>query len=161
MVRYNSDNCYADDENYVDIKYKFGSKYTTERVYIKNQVHTSLTGLILDSQTNEPVPYARVTLIPSGKSATSSKNGLYVFNDLPNGNYSVQVMKRGYATVESTAMVSADATTRTDIVVDRVPVSTYTPDGNVETTIAPAPTAVPAAETKPAKNPTNVVRNGL
>ena len=26
MVRYNSDNCYADDENYVDIKYKFGSK---------------------------------------------------------------------------------------------------------------------------------------
>ena len=42
MVRYNSDNCYADDENYVDIKYKFGSKYTTERVYIKNQVHTSL-----------------------------------------------------------------------------------------------------------------------
>ena len=161
MVRYNSDNCYADDENYVDIKYKFGSKYTTERVYIKNQVHTSLTGLILDSQTNEPVPYARVTLIPSGKSATSSKNGLYVFNDLPNGNYSVQVMKRGYATVESTAMVSADATTRTDIVVDRVPVSTYTPDGNVETTIAPTPTAVPAAETKPAKNPTNVVRNGL
>ena len=161
LVRYNSDNCYADDENYIDIRYKFGK----ERVYIKNQVHISLTGLVLDSLSNEPVPYARITLIPSGKTATTSKNGLYVFNDLPDGNYSLQVMKRGFATVESTAKVLPNTTTRTDIVVNKVPVSTYTPEGMVATTVpsaqAPNSPANPVAQTNPSKDPVNCVRNGL
>lgn len=166
VIRYNSDNCYDDDENYIDVKYRFGTKYTTERVFIKNQVHTSLTGIIFDSRSNEPVSFARITLIPSGKSTTSGRNGLYVFNDLPNGNYSVQVMKRGYATTEISTIVSASNTTRVDIAVEQVPITPYTPNS---TEVAAPVVTTPVVENSPAaatpsaptKDPINCVRNGL
>ena len=167
VIRYNSENCYEDDENYIDIRYKLGTKYLKERVFIKNQVNISLTGLVVDDQTGEPVPFARITLIPSGKTATSGRNGLYVFNDLPDGTYNLMVTKRGYTSNEIETYARATTTTRVDIPLAASPITPYSPGGEVvpaasTVPVATAPVAAPAPTPAPsAKNPLNCVRNGL
>ena len=35
IVNYNKDYCYAQDDNYVEIRYRFGSKYVKEKVFFK------------------------------------------------------------------------------------------------------------------------------
>lgn len=168
IVRYNSENCYDDDENYIDIKFRAGNKYVSERVYIQSKVNVSLTGIISDLESGEPVPYAKITLIPSGKTATSARNGLYVFNDLESGSYAVQVMKKNYTTEEISTAVVAGKTTRADIAIERSPY--YENEGSrredpeetheeipaTSTTTSIVTTAAPAE-----KDPVNCVRNGL
>lgn len=164
VIKYNDENCYEDDENWLEVRFRAGNKYITEKIYFKSTVDISLTGVVSDAATGQPVPYARLTLIPGGKTVTTARNGLYVFNDLPSGSYSVQALKNGYLTTETSAEISSGNTVRADIIM--------TPDGSAqsqpqiqeartETTQPgkPAPQGQPAATSGP--DPLNTVRNGL
>ena len=163
VIRYNDDNCYDEDENYIDLRLKAGNKYISERIFFKSTVDISLTGIVSDAATGEPVAYARLTLIPSGKTATTGRNGMFVYNDLSSGNYSIQAVKAGYKTVEVPASVMSGSTVRADIVM--------TPDGSADTYTPPAPVTVekpvtvqteqPVVKQEPGKDPINTVRNGL
>lgn len=163
VIRYNDDNCYDEDENYIDLRLKAGNKYISERIFFKSTVDISLTGIVSDAATGEPVAYARLTLIPSGKTATTGRNGMFVYNDLSSGNYSIQAVKAGYKTVEVPASVMSGSTVRADIVM--------TPDGSADTYTPPAPvtaekpvtvqTEQPVVKQEPGKDPINTVRNGL
>lgn len=161
VIRYNDDNCYDEDENYIDLRLKAGNKYISERIFFKSTVDISLTGIVSDAATGEPVAYARLTLIPSGKTATTGRNGMFVYNDLSSGNYSIQAVKAGYKTVEVPASVMSGSTVRADIVM--------TPDGSADTYTPPAPVTAEKPVTvqteqsvvKPEKDPVNTVRNGL
>ena len=35
IINYNSDYCYAQDDNYVEIRFRFGSKFVKEKAYFK------------------------------------------------------------------------------------------------------------------------------
>ena len=163
VIRYNDDNCYDEDENYIDLRLKAGNKYISERIFFKSTVDISLTGIVSDAVTGEPVAYARLTLIPSGKTATTGRNGMFVYNDLSSGNYSIQAVKAGYKTVEVPASVMSGSTVRANIVM--------TPDGSADTYTPPAPvtaekpvtvqTEQPVVKQEPGKDPINTVRNGL
>jgi len=161
VIRYNDDNCYDEDENYIDLRLKAGNKYISERIFFKSTVDISLTGIVSDAATGEPVAYARLTLIPSGKTATTGRNGMFVYNDLSSGKYSIQAVKAGYKTVEVPASVMSGSTVRADIVM--------TPDGSADTYTPPATVTAEKPVTgqpeqpviKPEKDPVNTVRNGL
>ncbi len=164
VIRYNDDNCYDEDENYIELRLKAGNKYISERIFFKSTVDISLTGIVSDAATGEPVAYARLTLIPGGKTATTGRNGMFVYNDIVSGDYSIQVAKAGYKTVEKSVSLISGTTIRTDI--------TLSPDGSKDTYVPPVPvnaekekpaqteqTVQPSA--KPEKDPVNTVRNGL
>ena len=163
VIRYNDDNCYDEDENYIDLRLKAGNKYISERIYFKNTVDISATGVISDMITGEPVAYARLTLIPGGKTATTGRNGVYIFNDLSSGDYSIQVSKAGYKTTEASVSVLSGSTARTDIELTPNPDETaYVPP------VPPAENPSPATSSKPEErpasdrpDPVNTVRNGL
>lgn len=126
----------------------------------------SITGIVKDASTGQPIAYARITLIPGGKTATTSRNGMYIFNDLPSGNYAVQATCRGYLSSEVSAQVSSGSTTRSDI--------SLTPDGTARTqsqedlpqqkaeppvVTEQAPVSVQPSSSGP--DPLATVRNGL
>lgn len=156
VIKYDDFNCYEEDENYIEVKFRTGNKQLSEKIFFKSTVRIALTGVITDLSTGEPVPYARVTLIPGGKTATTGSNGVYVYNDLSAGNYSVQTMKKGYYTAEVSTYVDNSSTARTDI--------SMSPDPNAAiATPASAPEAPAQApqQATSAADPLNTVRNGL
>lgn len=161
VIKYNDEYCYEDDQNWIEVRFRAGNKYISGKIYFKNNVDISITGVVSDAATGQPLPYARLTLIPGGKTVTTGRNGLYVFNDLASGTYSVQAVKNGYSAGEVQASVISGTTVRADI--------SLTSDGSAaqQPAVQPHPTAaapvqetVPAA-TKPSQDPLNTVRNGL
>lgn len=162
VIKYNDEYCYEDDQNWIEVRFRAGNKYISGKIYFKNNVDISITGVVSDAATGQPLPYARLTLIPGGKTVTTGRNGLYVFNDLASGTYSVQAVKNGYSAGEVQASVISGTTVRADI--------SLTSDGSAaqQPAVQPQPTAaapvqeetVPAA-TKPSQDPLNTVRNGL
>lgn len=161
VIKYNDEYCYEDDQNWIEVSFRAGNKYISGKIYFKNNVDISITGVVSDAATGQPLPYARLTLIPGGKTVTTGRNGLYVFNDLASGTYSVQAVKNGYLANEVQASVISGSTSRADI--------SLTPDGSAAqsgtqslppaTPVQETPAAAPAAQ--PSQDPLNTVRNGL
>ena len=167
VIRYNDENCYDEDENYIEVRFRAGNKYISERIFFKSTVNISLTGTVTDASTGEPVAYAKLTLIPGGRTATSGRNGIYIFNDLPAGDYSIQASKYGYKTTETPAYTVSGSTVRTDIVMTPDPnaVQKYTapamPQVQTAGTEQPSARTEQQTVTSPGKDPLNTVRNGL
>lgn len=161
VIKYNDEYCYEDDQNWIEVRFRAGNKYISGKIYFKNNVDISITGVVSDAATGQPLPYARLTLIPGGKTVTTGRNGLYVFNDLASGTYSVKAVKNGYLANEVQASVISGSTSRADI--------SLTPDGSAAqsgtqslppaTPVQETPAAAPAAQ--PSQDPLNTVRNGL
>lgn len=161
VIKYNDEYCYEDDQNWIEVHFRAGNKYISGKIYFKNNVDISITGVVSDAATGQPLPYARLTLIPGGKTVTTGRNGLYVFNDLASGTYSVQAVKNGYLANEVQASVISGSTSRADI--------SLTPDGSAAqsgtqslppaTPVQETPAAAPASQ--PSQDPLNTVRNGL
>lgn len=161
VIKYNDEYCYEDDQNWIEVRFRAGNKYISGKIHFKNNVDISITGVVSDAATGQPLPYARLTLIPGGKTVTTGRNGLYVFNDLASGTYSVQAVKNGYSAGEVQASVISGTTVRADI--------SLTSDGSasLQPAVQPHPTAAApvqetvTAATKPSQDPLNTVRNGL
>lgn len=158
VISFNSDNCYEDDENFIEIKLKAGNKYITNKVPIKTTVDISLTGIVLDKNTSEPIPYAKLTLIPGNKSVVTNRSGIYAFNDIKDGVYTIQSYKSGYSTyVANNVRITSGGSASLDIFM-----TPKVKDGEV--------TSAQVIETfsegnegrkSPEKNPIETVRNGL
>ena len=84
----------------------------------KNNVTTgSIVGTIISSRTNEPLAGVTVSLLTgSGKSITTSLDGTYRFNDLPAGDYTVQIQKENFKTDKKQVFVTAGQDNRLDFV---------------------------------------------
>lgn len=57
-IKYDDSGCYDEDENYIDIRFRTGNKFLTQKVYIKSVMNISVTGVVTDAATKEPIPYA-------------------------------------------------------------------------------------------------------
>lgn len=156
LIKYDDFPCYEEDENYIDIRFSTGtSRMIYDRIYIKQNVQISLTGVVSDEAGN-PVPYAKITLIPGGKQAVTGANGVYQFNDLNPANYEVQVIKTRFQTVSNYVYVDGKQTIRCDLTTKQLSTS-------AQPTAAPSPAPAPQPSVAPQNqpDPAYVVRNGL
>lgn len=152
-IKYDDSGCYDEDENYIDIRYRTGNKYLTQRVFIKSTLNISLTGVVVDAATKEPVPYAKITILPIGKTAVTGRNGVYQFNDLQAGTYSVQALHSSYQVNEASTSIKDKSTSRCDIMLTRKE------SAPIETVAAGvAASSLPVTSTT---DPVNTIRNGL
>lgn len=69
----------------------------------------NIYGIVLNSNTAEPIQGARVTLTPTGKSTVTGNDGSYEFVDLEAGSYKVTVQADGYtSTVKNVTVVAGE-----------------------------------------------------
>jgi len=75
----------------------------------------SISGIVVQSEDNEPLAYANVMLIGTVFGAMSLNDGKFTIRGLPPGSYTVKVMMMGYKPVERTGVVvEAGRDTRLD-----------------------------------------------
>ena len=77
----------------------------------KDEVDTfgNIYGVVVNSNTSEPIQGARVTLTPTGKSTVTGNDGSYEFVDLEAGSYKVTVQADGYSsTVKNVTVVAGE-----------------------------------------------------
>lgn len=65
-------------------------------------VFGSISGKVIELDSDVPVPQATVTLSPSGKNTYTGNDGQFEFHDLDARQYTVTVQKTGYQTNRKT-----------------------------------------------------------
>ena len=69
----------------------------------------NIYGVVVNSNTSEPIQGARVTLTPTGKSTVTGNDGSYEFVDLEAGQYKVTVQANGYtSTLKNVTVVAGE-----------------------------------------------------
>lgn len=69
----------------------------------------NIYGVVVNSNTSEPIQGARVTLTPTGKSTVTGNDGSYEFVDLEAGSYKVTIQADGYSsTVKNVTVVAGE-----------------------------------------------------
>lgn len=69
----------------------------------------NIYGVVVNSNTSEPIQGARVTLTPTGKSTVTGSDGSYEFVDLEAGAYKVTVQAEGYSsTLKNVTVVAGE-----------------------------------------------------
>ena len=69
----------------------------------------NIYGVVVNSNTSEPIQGARVTLTPTGKSTVTGSDGSYEFVDLEAGQYKVTVQADGYSsTLKNVSVVAGE-----------------------------------------------------
>lgn len=69
----------------------------------------NIYGVVVNSNTSEPIQGARVTLTPTGKSTVTGNDGSYEFVDLEAGSYKVTVQANGYtSTLKNVTVVAGE-----------------------------------------------------
>src|SRR5215475_5745277 len=89
----------------------------------------SISGLVVDRD-GQPVADATATItgdrLPSGRSVTTGTNGLYQFDYLIPGEYTVQIEKTGVTASRRTALVELGRNTQVDVVLGLTVAETLT-----------------------------------
>lgn len=96
-------------------------------------LYAKISGIITDSETDEPIKGSEVKLSPSGASKITGDDGRYQFEDLDAGEYTVQVSKEGYETNSRDFKLEAGQTTTGDIALTPLqPELTITPTTDMD-----------------------------
>lgn len=74
---------------------------------ITPDVFGSISGVVIELDSGDPVPQATVTLSPSGKNTYTGNDGHFEFLDLDARQYTVTVQKTGYQTNRKTVTTIA------------------------------------------------------
>ncbi len=82
----------------------------------------SISGTVLDGQTNAPIGSANVTTSPPTSSIVTDADGKFRMTDVPIGNYSIVVQKSGFAKNTVTIAVKEDQTTNAIVFLERTSV---------------------------------------
>lgn len=75
----------------------------------------SITGVVTDIENNTPISNASVLLMPGAMSFQTSSDGIFVFSDLEEGQYTISVTKDGYQSNRKTVNVISGENTNTSI----------------------------------------------
>jgi TonB-dependent receptor len=73
----------------------------------------TVTGIVKDSQTGEPLPGANVVFVGTGSGSATDLSGRYAIRNVAAGQYSVKVSYVGYQTFETKLSVSGSTSTVT------------------------------------------------
>jgi hypothetical protein len=74
-----------------------------------------ISGQVIDSTSNSPVPNANVTTDPPTISVTADAQGRYAIPEVPPGVYTVMATKPGYTSISVSVAVTAGKTTTADV----------------------------------------------
>ncbi|MGE5943194.1 MAG: TonB-dependent receptor [Flavobacteriales bacterium] len=66
---------------------------------------TGLNGVIINKDTNEPIPFANIYITQLEKGTTSDENGNYKITSIPNGTYKIVISIIGYETLSQAIKV--------------------------------------------------------
>src|SRR5699024_1462144 len=75
----------------------------------------TLTGIITDRETGEPISFAYLYLEEAGRTITAHADGHYKFANIPAGEYTLRVTRIGYQTVSQKVTVAPDDTAQVEI----------------------------------------------
>ncbi len=89
---------------------------------IEEEVTTgSISGIVSDKTTGEPIPTVRLTLEPDGTSTVTGSDGSFSFKKIEKGTYTVKYIKDGYKNGEYEVSVKAGLNTEAQLLMERIP----------------------------------------
>lgn len=89
---------------------------------IEEEVTTgSISGIVSDKTTGEPIPTVRLTLEPAGASTVTGSDGSFSFKKIEKGTYTVKYIKDGYKDGEYEVSVKAGLNTEAQLLIERIP----------------------------------------
>jgi outer membrane receptor protein involved in Fe transport len=84
----------------------------------------TIKGVIKDGETGELLDYANVLLVGTSRGTMSLGGGVFYFNGMPAGSYTIKVLYLGYAPQEQTVTVQSGQTTQLTFTLETVIVET-------------------------------------
>lgn len=78
-----------------------------------------ISGRVLEAGTNKPLSYAIVSISKIGQTFTTGAEGTYIFNELPEGEYTVLASKQGYGKKQQIFTVKAGQTLTGDFLLEQ------------------------------------------
>jgi hypothetical protein len=112
------------------------SAATTTTTSIPTPVTFTLTGLITDATTNQPVPLADIEIIEGanlGRVFRADANGFYTAPNLNPGTFTMRVRAFGYPSTDIRGITITNANVRVDVQLTPLPVSTTTTTTTIPT----------------------------
>ena len=82
----------------------------------------TLTGVVTDSATAQPLPYVNVLLPELGRGGATDLHGAYTLTALPSGAWRIQVSSIGYRTFAATVRLDPDTVTRLPVTLPPAPI---------------------------------------
>lgn len=79
----------------------------------------TIDGRVQDASTNEPIADASITTSPPTQSVLSGSDGTFALNNVPTGNYTVEVTKTNYQTRNVTVNVEENQTSTATVLLER------------------------------------------
>jgi hypothetical protein len=67
-----------------------------EKDAIDLETFGSIEGLVLNSETEQPLANANITTTPPTNSILTTQNGTFILSEIPTGSYSIKVTKSGF-----------------------------------------------------------------
>ncbi|PSQ52053.1 MAG: carboxypeptidase regulatory-like domain-containing protein [Bacteroidetes bacterium QH_10_64_37] len=83
------------------------------------QTRGTLTGVVQDAETNDPIAQANVTTSPPTQSVLTGADGTFEIEDVSTGNYSVEATKSGYESGAVQVSVQEHQTTNVTLLLER------------------------------------------
>jgi hypothetical protein len=83
------------------------------------QTRGTLTGVVQDAETNDPIAQANVTTSPPTQSVLTGEDGTFEIEDVSTGNYSVEASKSGYNSRAVEVKVQENQTTSVTLLLER------------------------------------------
>ncbi len=90
-----------------------------------------IEGLVIDSETEEPVRNVNITTTPPTHSILTNDNGEFEFDEIPTGSYSVKASKPGYRDKTVSVSVREDRVANATIFILKEPEDTNEQEVNV------------------------------
>lgn len=81
----------------------------------------TITGIVADRTTGEPVATVSVILSPGGRSTVTGSDGTFQFSDIEAGPYNIDLSKEGYKLESCNAVVAGGKNTELHLLIERIP----------------------------------------
>lgn len=86
----------------------------------KFEMFGDIHGIVLDSETADPIPNATIMISPGGKSDMTDIQGKFEFTELDILQYTLVVQKSGYVTNRKTIDVLGGGCVETNIILEKI-----------------------------------------
>ena len=81
----------------------------------------SIAGTVLDYTLGDPIPVVNVVLKEGNISTVTGYDGTFWFNNIPEGEYTIEISKNGYKPGERKVYVNAGETSEFQLLLERIP----------------------------------------
>jgi outer membrane receptor protein involved in Fe transport len=92
-------------------------------LFIMTGITGKIQGIVMDQNTNEPIPYANILVLNTDIGAATDDNGNFFILNVPPGRYTIEISCLGYQTkIIKDVLVEIDQTARLDMSLKQSPI---------------------------------------